>query len=214
MSRPSISWLWLMLLVGVAWVAPAGTISFAGDRTEVTLSEGRERTVLEGTARVVSDSITIEADRIELSGENLRYADTTGNVRVTDAERSLVITAGELSFDQETENLHARGDVVIEDQSNEILLRGGYVETQQGGDILVVQIGVRVFRDDMTARAQALRYRREEDLLELSGFPIVVWDGDEYQADRITMNLATDEIELEGRVQGEIIVEDEGGDDE
>ena len=187
----------------------ADAFSFSGDRTEVVLAEGRERTLLEGNARVVSDAITLDADEIELSGTDFRYAETRGNVRVTDAERDLVITAESLRFDRETENSQAQGSVMVEDVGNELLLKGGYLETRDGGDLIFVQIAVRVLQDDLTARAQFLRYRRDEDILELSGFPVVFWHGDEYRASRIVLNLETEEIELQGRVEGSVVVEED-----
>ncbi len=189
--------------------AHADTFSFSGDRTEVTLAEGRERTVLEGNARVVSNAITLEAGEIVLSGTDFRYAELRTGVRITDAERELVIIAEEVSFDRTTENSQARGTVSVEDNGNDLLLKGGYLETQEGGDLLFVQSSVRVLRDDLTARAQFLRYRREDEVLELSGFPVVYWKGDEYRAGRIILNLETEEIELQGRVRGEIVVEDD-----
>jgi len=189
--------------------AYADTFSFSGDRTEVTLAEGRERTVLEGNARVVSNAITLEAGEIVLSGTDFRYAELRTGVRITDAERELVIIAEEVSFDRTTENSQARGTVSVEDNGNDLLLKGGYLETQEGGDLLFVQSSVRVLRDDLTARAQFLRYRREDEVLELSGFPVVYWKGDEYRAGRIILNLETEEIELQGRVRGEIVVEDD-----
>ncbi|MFW5827706.1 MAG: hypothetical protein ACOCU4_06425 [Alkalispirochaeta sp.] len=189
--------------------AHADTFSFSGDRTEVRLAEGRERTILEGNARVVSNAITLEAGEIVLSGTDFRYAELGTAVRITDTERELVITADEVSFDRTTENSQARGAVSVEDNGNELLLKGGYLETQEGGDLLFVQSSVRVLRDDLTARAQFLRYRREDEVLELSGFPVVYWKGDEYRAGRIILNLETEEIELQGRVRGEIVVEDD-----
>jgi lipopolysaccharide export system protein LptA len=192
----------------------ADTFSFSGDRTEVVLAEGRERTLLQGNARVVSDQVTLQAAEIELSGENFRYAETRRNVEVRDAARELTITADTLRFDRETENSRATGNVMVEDGANDLLLKGGYLETQQGGDLLVVQIAVRVLREDLTARAQFLRYRREDEVLELSGFPVVYWNGDEYRASRIVLNLETEEIELQGRVEGEIVVEDTDADAE
>ena len=64
-------------------------------------------------------------------------------------------------------------------------------------------------REDLTARAQFMRYRRDDDVLELSGFPVVFWDGDEYRARRIVMNLETEEIELIGQVQGAVQLADD-----
>lgn len=184
-------------------------IRFRGDRTRVELADGRERTILEGNARVESTDFVIEADRIELTGDNFRFVETSGGVTVTDRARDLTITAAGLRFDRDTENVRASGNVQVEDRTNDLLLKGGFLETVNGGDVLLVQISVRVLRDDLTARAQFLRYRRSDDVLELSGFPVVFREGDEYRADRIVFNLETDEIELQGGVEGEIGVEGE-----
>jgi lipopolysaccharide export system protein LptA len=208
-SRRMVRTMGVLLAAVAVSIGPVGadTFSFSGDRTEVVLAEGRERTLLEGNARVVSNDVTLEADEIELSGTDFRYAELRGGVRVIDSARDLVITAGDLSFDRETENSRARESVMVEDNGNDLLLKGGYLETRDGGDLLFVQVAVRVLRDDLTARAQFLRYRRVDEVLELSGFPVVYWKGDEYRASRIVLNLETEEIELQGRVEGEIEVE-------
>lgn len=208
-SRRVVRTMGVLLAAVAVSIAPVGadTFSFSGDRTEVVLAEGRERTLLQGNARVVSNDVTLEADEIELSGTDFRYAELRGGVRVIDSARDLVITAGDLSFDRETENSRARESVMVEDNGNDLLLKGGYLETRDGGDLLFVQVAVRVLRDDLTARAQFLRYRRVDEVLELSGFPVVYWKGDEYRASRIVLNLETEEIELQGRVEGEIEVE-------
>lgn len=203
----------LLLLVGVGGSSFADTFSFSGDRTEVVLTEGRERTLLQGNAVVQSDAIELRADEIELSGENFRYAESLGRVAVYDSERSVRISAATLRFDRETENSLASGAVIIEDEENELLLKGEHLETREGGDLIFVQSAVRVLKEDLTARAQFLRYRRNEEILELSGFPVVFWKGDEYRATRIVLNLETDEIEMQGQVQGEIVVEDENEDE-
>ena len=187
----------------------ADTFEFSGDRTSIVLAEGRERTLLTGNARVISDQITLQALEIELSGEDFRYAETRGDVRVDDAEREILITADILFFDRETENSRARGDVLVEDGANDLLVKGGYLETRNGGDLILMQSGVRVLQDDLTARSQFLRYRREEEVLELSGFPVVYWKGDEYRATRIVLNLETEEIELQGQVEGAVVIEED-----
>lgn len=212
-----------VLLCAVLWLPIADTtiradsFRFSGDRTEIVLAEGRERTLLRGNARVVSSDVTLEAEEIELSGTDFRYAVTRGGVRVVDAARDLIITADTLRFDRETENSRASGNVTVEDRANDLIVKGGYLETREGGDLLFMQIAVRVLQDDLTARAQFLRYRRLEEVLELSGFPVVYWKGDQYRATRIILNLDTEEIEMQGRVEGSVFVEresDEESDEE
>jgi lipopolysaccharide export system protein LptA len=207
--RSSRALLPILAVLAVLALSPAAADSFrfSGDRTEIVLAEGRERTLLRGNARVVSSDITLEAEEIELSGTDFRYAVTRGRVRVTDAARDMTITANTLRFDRETENSRATGDVTVEDRANDLVVKGGYLETREGGDLLFMQIAVRVLQDDLTARAQFLRYRRLEEVLELSGFPVVYWKGDQYRATRIILNLDTEEIEMQGQVEGSIFVE-------
>jgi lipopolysaccharide export system protein LptA len=47
----------------------------------------------------------------------------------------------------------------------------------------------------------------------MTGFPYALWKEDEYRADRISINLDTDEVILEGKVQGFIstVQEDNNG---
>ncbi|MDA3951455.1 MAG: hypothetical protein PF508_19765 [Spirochaeta sp.] len=203
-----------VLFLLVSAYAYTDTFSFSGDRTEVVLTDGRERTLLEGNAVVTTAEIELRANEIELSGTDFRYADLRGAVVVFDSSRDMRITAETLRFDRTTENSRADGRVLVEDVENELILKGEHLETRDGGDLIFMQSAVRVLKEDLTARAQFLRYRRIDDTLELSGFPVVFWNGDEYRAVRIVMNLETEEIEMQGQVQGSIIVEDEDEDED
>lgn len=190
------------------------SFSFSGDETSIVLAEGRERTRLVGNARVVSEATTIEAGEIELYGEDFRYVLCTGGVAVVDEENELYFSSGELFYDRETELTRARYRVVLEDRENEIVVKGGFVETRENGAYVQAQIGVRILRDDLTARSEFVRYNRDLNRLELSGYPVVFWKGDEYRASRITIDLDRDEIELEGGVEGTVTSEAEEETDE
>ncbi|SIQ59721.1 lipopolysaccharide export system protein LptA [Alkalispirochaeta americana] len=207
-GRPLGVFAGFLLLVLPPCLAGADSFRFSGDETEIILAEGRERTVLRGNARVESAAVILLADEIELYGPDFRYAETRKNVRVLDGERGFSITADTVWFDRETENFRASGQVVVDDEINDLIVKGGFLETRRGGDLLILQMSVRVLREDLTARSQFLRYRRQEEVLELSGFPRVFWKGDEYRATRIIMNLATDEIELQGQVEGSVFLEE------
>lgn len=212
MRGMALSGILLFLVLSVPAVR-AESFRFSGDRTEIVLAEGRQRTVLRGNARVESNAFTLEATEIELSGQDFRYAELRGAVRVFDAGRDMTITAENLTFDRTTENTRATGNVLIEDGANDLVLRGGNLETRQGGDLIFVQIAVRVLQDDLVARAQFLRYRRPDSVIELSGFPIVYWKGDRYRASRIILNLDTEEVELQGQVEGAVTVDREDTDE-
>jgi lipopolysaccharide export system protein LptA len=207
----SLALLLLLSAAGLAAQSPE-SFSFSGDETSIVLAEGRERTRLIGNARVVSDATTIEAGEIELYGEDFRYVLCSGGVSVVDEENNLYFSSGELFYDRETELTRARYRVVLEDRENEIVVKGGFVETRENGAYVQAQIGVRILRDDLTARSEFVRYNRDLNRLELSGYPVVFWQGDEYRASRITIDLDRDEIELEGGVEGTVTSDEESED--
>ena len=217
-DRHGLWLLGLLLLLLVVGGAPlVGTspesFRFSGDRTSVTLAEGRERTVLSGNAEIVSDDTQIRADRIEIYGRNFRYAIAEGDVRVVDSKRDIHLSATRLFFDREADQLRAEGNVIMEDRANELLVRGRFLENRNEEELTIVQAGVRILGDELTARGEYARYRRDVDTLEISGMPVVFRKGDEYRATRITVDLERDEIVLQGEVRGEISTGDDQDDD-
>jgi lipopolysaccharide export system protein LptA len=173
------------------------------------VAEGKERTLLSGNARIVSDQTQIDADEIELFGEDSRYAMCRGNVRVKDEQQGILLTSEELFFDRKQELSRVNGYSEMVDQKNELVVKGGFLENYGEENMTIIQIGVRILKEDMSCRSEFARYKRDEEILELSGMPYVFWKGDEYRASRIIINLDTDEIRLEGEVQGTITTEEE-----
>jgi lipopolysaccharide export system protein LptA len=209
--------LFLLLLLTLLSLgsAVAETFEFSSNRTSIVFAEGRERTVLAGNARVVSDETVIEAETIEIFGEDFRYATAEGNVNVEDVERGIRLNSRSLFFDREEDIIRAEGSAVMEDLDNELVVKGGIIEHRTEEELSTVQVGVRILGEDLTARGEFARYQRDTQNLELSGLPVVFWKGDEYRASRILMNLDTEEITLQGEVRGSVTTdeeeEDEGG---
>ena len=197
-----ISFLLILSLFPVFILTGADSFKFSSDRTSAALTKGKERTVLTGNAVIISGATTIRAERIELYGTDFRYANCYGKVKVTDTEKGLLITCESLFFDRIDEVTRIDGWVEMIDLKNEIVAKAGFMENFGKDDIAVLQIGVRILKEDMACRSEYARYRREEDILELSGMPVVYWKDDEYRASRIIINLETDEITLEGEVTG------------
>ncbi len=195
--------------LGAPGLFGAEDFTFSSDRMSTIIAKGRERTLLSGNARIVSDTTEITAEEIELFGDESRYALCYGNVTVIDDEKGIKLTCDELFYDREIDLSRIDGYSEMIDQKNEIVVKGGFLEHFGDDDITIVQIGVRILKEEMACRSEFARYKREEDLLELSGMPYVYWKGDEYRASRIIINLDTDEIRLEGEVTGTITTEDE-----
>lgn len=203
MKRSSFLFCLLISVSSLLW-AEGDTFRFSSDKTTAVLTKGKERTLLVGNAEIISGSTKINATRIELYGTDFRFADCSGDVRITDPNKGVIITCQEMFFDRIEEITRITGWVEMIDLENEMVAKAGYLENFGKEDISILQIGVRIIQEDMACRSEYARYRREEEILELSGMPVVFWKGDEYRASRIIINLETDEISLEGEVMGSI----------
>ncbi|MDX9801709.1 MAG: hypothetical protein RBT69_10280 [Spirochaetia bacterium] len=208
---PLISFLLFASILNLIFCAPvsADTFEFSGDRFSTIMSKGREYTVLSGNAKIISDSTVITASRIELYGDDYRFAECSGMIRVEDSEKGFFIEAEKMVFDRKDDISRIEGAVVMEDFRNEVVVKGNYLEYAGESETATVQIGVRILKEDMACRSEFARYTRKDKILELSGLPVAHWKGDVYRALKITVNLDTDEIFLEGKVSGIIYTEQE-----
>jgi len=199
---PVLPFLLLLLCYGPSlW---AQTFSFQGDSMETVLAKGKERTILTGNAEIQTEDNLIRADRVELYGEDFRYVTCEGNVRIVNERKGIDITCEQLFYNRREKVVRVRGRVVMLDKKNEIVVKGGFLENWEESEETVVQIGVRILKEDLVCRAEYARYLRNEEKLELSGMPVVNWKGDEYRALKIYIDLNTDTIRLEGDIRGKV----------
>ncbi|NLJ47523.1 MAG: hypothetical protein GX430_13320 [Treponema sp.] len=191
----------------------ADTFRFSADKMESVIAEGRERALLSGNARLSADDLTISADVIELSGKDWRWARCSGKVTASDESQGIRLTTEVLVYDRQTRVSRLEGESVLEDSKNRVVLKAYWMEHDDRRKTVTARVGVRVFKDRTSARAASLTYRRNDQTLELTGSARVLRDGDEYKAERIVLNLETDEIVLSGGVSGTVIKkkEPEGG---
>jgi lipopolysaccharide export system protein LptA len=191
--------------------ARADPISFSADRVESVLAKGKERTVLVGRAKVTTGSISISADRIELTGENYSYLDCTGAVKVSDKERGIELESPKLYYDRTRKLTRAQGPSILEDSKNELVLKAEWIENDGETEVTLAQVSVRILKENLSCRAEYAVYRRTEKSLELSGLPVAYKNGDEYRATRIMVNTETEEIRLEGEVSGKVVEKSKEG---
>jgi lipopolysaccharide export system protein LptA len=196
-------------LAAASLASGAETFTYSGDSVRATLAKGSERAVLTGHATVRSDDVLITADEIELLGEDFTVAIATGSVHVADAKRGIDLAASNLWYDRTAKIARIRGNAEMADLENEIVVKGGFLEDRDEEGLTIVQIGVRIFRKDLVCRSEFAKYWRDRKILELTGMPWVSRKGDEYRATKITIDLDTEEIVLEGSVQGTAAVEEE-----
>jgi lipopolysaccharide export system protein LptA len=185
-------------------VNAADTFTFKADRMSGNKASGKEITVLLGNAEVRSDNLILRAERIEIQGDDNQFIDCSGKVWGQEEEKDIFFEADRLRYDRTLKIARLEGNSTLEDKKNEIVAKGRYIEYDDQAEITVFQISVRLFKDDMVCRSEYAVYRRNEKLLDLSGFPVVFKKEDEFRADRIRVDLDTDDVTMEGSVSGSI----------
>ena len=207
MMKRLINLLALILLCSTLFAAD--DFSFFGDSLSSSRGKGKEHTSLKGNAGIISSSTKIKADNIEIYGSDNDFAECTGTVEVIDNEKGISLKAERLFFNRRDDIIRVEGAAVMEDMKNEVIVKGNFLEYMGSDETCLIQIGVRILKDDMVCRSEFARYNRNDDILELTGMPVVFWKNDEYRALRIIVNLDKDEITLEGKVTGSIFTEKE-----
>ena len=167
-------------------------------------ASGREITILIGNAEVRSDKLLLMADRIEIQGADNQFVDCIGKVRGIEEEKEIFFETDRLRYDRKLKIARLEGNSTLEDRKNEIVAKGRFIEYDDQSEVTVFQISVRLFKDTMVCRSEYAIYRRTEKILTLSGFPVVYKKDDEFRADRIRVDLDTDDVSMEGDVSGSI----------
>ena len=199
----------LALLLLCTTLYAADDFSFFGDSLSSSRGKGKEHTTLKGNAGIISSSTRIKADNIEIYGSDNDFAECTGTVEVIDNEKGISLKSERLFFNRRDDIIRVEGAAVMEDIKNEVIVKGNFLEYMGSDETCLIQIGVRILKDDMVCRSEFARYNRNDDILELTGMPVVFWKNDEYRALRIIVDLDKDEITLEGKVTGSIFSEKE-----
>jgi lipopolysaccharide export system protein LptA len=176
------------------------------DSMETFGAKGQERTVLTGGVEIVVDGTIIRAEHVELLGEEASIVVCRGAVRVIDEDENIEIASEHLLYDRERSVLRIQGSALLIDRDNEVVVKGGFMEYHQDAGVATVQIGVRILKPDLVSRSEFARYRRDENTVDLSGMPVVTYQGDEYRAMRIFIDLEQDSVRMEGEIRGTITV--------
>ena len=190
-----------LCLTAAAW---GETFTFRADRMSGGRATGREVIVLTGNAEVRSDKLLLRAERIEIHGDNNRFVDCSGNVLGHEEEKDIFFRTDRLRYDRTLKIARLEGNSTLEDRKNELVARARFIEYDDENEVAIMQISVRLFKNDLVCRSEYSVYRRIEKMLWLSGFPVVYKKDDEYRAERIRVDLETDDVIMEGDVQGSI----------
>ena len=184
-------------------------ITFSADKLQGSGGKGQTTTSLTGNAKVSVDSLNIYGERIELYGKDYRYIKASGNVTGEDAEKGFTFSAASLSYDRETEVAEFMGQAKVEDTKNKVETSAERIEYNQKNEIILLQMAVKLKSKGIACDSLFAVYNRNTSMLELTGKPTVKKGKDEFKAARISVNLDTEGIKLEGKVSGSVTEEKE-----
>jgi lipopolysaccharide export system protein LptA len=182
----------------------ADIFTFKADKMSGSKATGSEMLVLTGHAEVHSDTILLRADRIEIHGKDNEFIDCTGNVWGFEEEKNILFQSDRLRYDRQLKIARLEGNATLEDRQNEVVAKGRFIEYNDKSEIAIFQVAVRLFKENIVCRSEYAVYRRTEKLLDLSGFPVVFKKKDEFRAERIRVDLDTEDVTMEGTVSGSV----------
>ena len=198
-----------VLLLACALVVCPEQIAFSAAVMSGTAGDKNSSTTLKGNAKVKTENIEIAADQIELYGKDFRYIKATGGVSGKNTETKMDFSCKRLTYDRKTKLSKLEGGVEFVDVENEVKAKAGLVEYDQDKEIAVMQIQVTILQKDNVCTAAYAVYKKNEQILELSGNPKIVQNDDTFRAQSIELDLDSQEIKLTGKVQGSVSTEED-----
>lgn len=179
-------------------------INFSADSVKASVSENKKTTNLIGNAVVAVDNLKITADSIEIFGTDYRYVNATGTVSGEDSKNGYSFKADFIKFDRKTDIVLMFGKIELNDTKNDVTISAENVEYKKKNEIMIMRFNIKILRKDIECNSMFALYNRTESKLELTGRPAVKKGGDEFKAAKISVNLETEDISLDGRVSGSV----------
>ena len=187
--------------------AAKSKITFSATSMQGSIKEGKNSTSLTGDAVVTVDSMEIKAERIEIYGKDYRYVKAIGAVKGEDKEKGFNFTSDHMQYDRDKELATFLGSTELNDTKNDVKITSEYIEFNQKAETMLMQFDVKILRKDINCTSMFAMYNRKSSALNLTGRPIVTKSKDTFKATKISVNLNTEDINLEGKVSGNVVDE-------
>ena len=205
LQRLCVVFIWLLCMRP----AFSDDISFSSEKMSGRGNSNDVATVLSGNAIVQTADMKIKSDVIELSGKDFTRILARGSVEGENEKDQFSFSADVLQYDREKKISEFFGNVKYIDKKNDTVVIGDYARYDEKSEILIIKFNVRITQNDKKCKAMFASYKRKSSLVELVGKPEVTDKDDTFRASRISINLDTDDIQLQGKVSGTIIEKEE-----
>lgn len=201
-TKSKITFLSLILLILMP--LSAEKILFSANRMTGQAGNTNTTTTLSGNAYIKTESMEIQADNVELSGDNYRYIKSTGNISGNNTEAHIEFTCDSLEYDRTTKIALLKGNVKLLDKDNDVTANAQIIEYNQDTEIAILQIQINLIQKDNVCSGSYAVYYKDSQLLEISGNAQVMQKEDLFRAQYITLDMNTQDITLGGNVKGKV----------
>lgn len=194
----------MILLFAMALPLFAEKITFSADGMSGSNKKDNASTVLEGNAHIVTSTMDIRADKIELYGKDYRFIKAEGHVVGKNLESAMDFTAQNLEYDRDTKIATLSGSVSLIDLENDVTASAQIIEYNSDTELAVMQIDITLNQKDNVCNGSYAVYDKNEQTLNLYGNAKIKQGDDTFRAQHITLNMESQEITLDGRVKGTV----------
>lgn len=182
----------------------AEKILFSANRMTGQAGNSNTTTSLSGNAYIKTETMEIQADEVELSGDNYRYIKASGNISGKNTKTNMDFTCDSLEYDRTTKIALLKGNVRLDDKDNDVKAESQIIEYNQDTEIAILQIQIKLTQKDNVCSGSYAIYYKTNQLLELSGNAQVKQKDDVFRAQNITLDMNTQDITLGGNVKGKV----------
>ena len=182
----------------------AEKIIFSANRMTGQAGNSNTTTSLSGNAYIKTETMEIQADDVELSGDNYRYIKASGHISGKNLKTNMEFTCDSLEYDRTTKLASLKGNVNLEDKENDVKAKAQIIDYNQDTEIAVLQVQINLTQKDNVCSGSYAVYYKKVQLLEISGNAQVKQDDDVFRAQHITLDMNTQDITLGGNVKGTV----------
>ena len=193
-----------LLIITIAMPVSAEKIVFSANRMTGQAGNSNTTTSLSGNAYIKTSSMEIQADEVELSGDDYRYIKASGNVSGKNLEANMDFTCNSLEYDRTTKIAELKDNVKLIDKDNDVKADAQIIVYDQDAEIAVLQVKVNLTQKDNVCSGSYAVYYKKTQLLEISGNAQVKQGEDVFRAQYITLDMDTQDITLGGNVKGKV----------
>lgn len=182
----------------------AEKIKFSANSMTGKSGDSNTTTTLSGNAYIKTDSMEIQADYVELSGDDYRYIKASGSITGKNLDSNMEFKCNNLEYDRTTKVAELKGDVDLTDIDNDVKAKAQIIIYDQESEVAVLQVKINLTQDDNICTGSYAVYYKNEQILELSGNAQIKQKDDTFRAQHITLDMDTQDITLGGNVKGTV----------